>query len=111
MFAILNLETNELTLTEPNERVLHNYQKPLTQQTNSLLVRSQTDEFGIYIIDDTKTNCYDMSLSLFVGIDDNFKTRILELCCTLKATNNLIPLVLFTDGDPAMIAAVHTIYS
>lgn len=52
-----------------------------------------------------------MSLSLFVGIDDNFETRILELCCTLKATNNLIPLVLFTDGDPAMIAAVHTIYS
>ncbi|PKC57042.1 hypothetical protein RhiirA1_473109 [Rhizophagus irregularis] len=32
------------------------------------------------------------------------------LCCTLKATNNLIPLVLFTDEDLAMIAAIHIIY-
>jgi hypothetical protein len=28
------------------------------------------------------------------------------LQCTLEATSNLLPVVLFTDGDLAMIAAV-----
>ncbi|CAB4397421.1 unnamed protein product [Rhizophagus irregularis] len=48
MFAILNLETNELTLTEPNERLDNNF--------------SQTDEFGIYIIDDSKNNAIEMKV-------------------------------------------------
>jgi transposase-like protein len=66
-----------------------------------------------------------MALSLFVGIDNNFKTRVLAqaltkyetqadyiwiLHCTLKATNDLSPLVLYTDGDPAMLAAVQVVY-
>ena len=72
-----------------------------------------------------KTNRYEMALSLFVGIDNNFKTRVLTqaltkyetqadynwiLQCTLKATNNLSSVVLYTDGDPAMLAAVQVIY-
>ena len=72
-----------------------------------------------------KTNRYEMALSLFVGIDNNFKTRVLAqaltkyetqadynwiLQCTLKATNNLSPVILYTDGDPAMLAAVQVVY-
>ncbi|CAB5312893.1 unnamed protein product [Rhizophagus irregularis] len=48
MFAILNLETNELTLTEPNERLDNNF--------------AQTDEFGIYIIDDSKNDAIEMKV-------------------------------------------------
>ncbi|CAB4429007.1 unnamed protein product [Rhizophagus irregularis] len=70
-------------------------------------------------------NKYEMALSLFVGIDNNFKTRVLAqaltkyetqadyiwiLQCTLKVTNNLSPRVLYTDGDPAMLAAVQVVY-
>ena len=66
-----------------------------------------------------------MALSLFVGIDNNFKTRVLAqaltkyktltdynwiLQCTLDATNNLSPVVLFMDGDPVMIAAIQMTY-
>ena len=66
-----------------------------------------------------------MALSLFVGVDNNFKTRVLAqaltkyetladynwiLQCTLEATSNLSPVVLFTDGDPAMISAVQMTY-
>jgi hypothetical protein len=72
-----------------------------------------------------KTNQYKMALSLFVGIDNNFKTRILAqaltkyetladynwiLQCTLETTSNLSPVVLFTDGDLAIIAAVQMTY-
>ncbi|CAG8821606.1 28801_t:CDS:2 [Gigaspora margarita] len=61
-----------------------------------------------------------MALSIFVSIDNNFKTRILAqalikyktfadynwiLQKTLEATDNLPPMVLFMDGDPAMLAA------
>ncbi|EXX69173.1 hypothetical protein RirG_098420 [Rhizophagus irregularis DAOM 197198w] len=67
-----------------------------------------------------------MALSLFVGIDNNFKTRVLAqaltkyetqadyiwiLQCTLKVTNNLSPYVLYTDSDPVMLAAVQVVYS
>ena len=63
-----------------------------------------------------------MALSLFVAIDNNYKTRIVAqaltkyetqadyewvLKCTLQASNNHPPKVFFTDGDPAMIAAVQ----
>ena len=66
-----------------------------------------------------------MALSLFVSIDNNFKTKILAqaltkyetladynwiLQCTLEATDNLSPVMLFTDGDLAMIAAVQMTY-
>ncbi|PKY34663.1 hypothetical protein RhiirB3_454604 [Rhizophagus irregularis] len=63
-----------------------------------------------------------MALSLFVAIDNNYKTKIVVqaltkyknqadfnwiLECTLQATNKLQPKVLFTDSDPAIIAAVQ----
>jgi len=66
-----------------------------------------------------------MALSLFVAIDNNYKTRIVAqaltkyenqadfiwiLQCTLQATNNLPPKVLFTDSDPAIIAAIQAVY-
>jgi len=66
-----------------------------------------------------------MALSLFVAIDNNYKTRIVAQAltkyenqddfnwifrCTLQATNNLLPKVLFTDSDPAIIAAVQVVY-
>ncbi|GBC14935.2 protein FAR1-RELATED SEQUENCE 5-like [Rhizophagus irregularis DAOM 181602=DAOM 197198] len=69
----------------------------------------------------TKTNRYEMAISLFVDIDSNFKTKILAqalikyetladykwiLQCTLEATSNLSPVVLFTDGDLAMLENV-----
>ncbi|CAG8789063.1 43103_t:CDS:2 [Gigaspora margarita] len=54
-----------------------------------------------------------MALSIFVGIDSNFKTRILAqiLHRALEATDNLSPAVLFTDSDPAMLAAIQARYS
>ncbi|PKC52241.1 hypothetical protein RhiirA1_481964 [Rhizophagus irregularis] len=73
----------------------------------------------------TKTNRYEMAISLFVDIDSNFKTKILAqalikyetladykwiLQCTLEATSNLSPVVLFTDGDLAMLGAVQMTY-
>ncbi|EXX69127.1 hypothetical protein RirG_098840 [Rhizophagus irregularis DAOM 197198w] len=66
-----------------------------------------------------------MAISLFVDIDSNFKTKILAqalikyetladykwiLQCTLEATSNLSPVVLFTDGDLAMLGAVQMTY-
>ncbi|CAB5122928.1 unnamed protein product [Rhizophagus irregularis] len=69
-----------------------------------------------------KTNRYEMALSLFVAVDNNYKTRIVAqaltkyenqadfnwiLQCTLQASNNLAPKVLFTDSDLAIIAAVQ----
>ncbi|CAB4410505.1 unnamed protein product [Rhizophagus irregularis] len=65
-----------------------------------------------------------MALSLFIAIDNNYKTRIVMqaltkyenqadfnwiLECTLQATNDLQPKVLFTDSDPAIIAAVQLV--
>lgn len=80
----------------------------------------------VVIQDNTaKTNRYEMALCLFVGIDNNFKTRVLAqaltkyetqadyswiLRCTLEATDNLSPLILFTDSDPGMIAAIQVVY-
>jgi hypothetical protein len=93
-----------------------------SQQRNELWPKFH----DVVIHDNTaKTNRYEMALSLFVGIDNNFKTRVLAqalikyetqadyswiLQCTLEATNNLSPIVLFTDCDPGMIAAVQVIY-
>jgi hypothetical protein len=93
-----------------------------SQQRNELWPKYH----DVIIHDNTaKTNRYEMALSLFVGIDNNFKTRVVAqaltkyetladynwiLECTLKATNNLSPVVLFTDGDPAVIAAVQMTY-
>ncbi|CAB5190655.1 unnamed protein product [Rhizophagus irregularis] len=94
-----------------------------SQQRNELWPKYH----DVVIHDNTaKTNRYEMALSLFVGIDSNFKTRILAqaltkyetladykwiLQCTLEATSNLSPVVLFTDGDPAMLGAVQMTYS
>ncbi|GET50254.1 protein FAR1-RELATED SEQUENCE 5-like [Rhizophagus irregularis DAOM 181602=DAOM 197198] len=80
----------------------------------------------VVIHDNTaKMNKYEMALSLFVGIDNNFKTRVLAqaltkyetqadyiwiLQCTLKVTNNLSPRVLYTDGNSVMLAAVQVVY-
>src|SRR5436190_9651150 len=90
-----------------------------SQQRNELWPKYH----DVVIHDNTaKTNRYEMALSLFVGVDNNFKTRVLAqaltkyetltdynwiLQCTLEATNNLSPVVLFTDGDLAMIAAIQ----
>lgn len=67
-----------------------------------------------------------MALSLFIVIDNNYKTRIVAqaltkyetqadydwiLQCTLQATNNFLSKVLFTDEDPAMLASVQVVYS
>ncbi|PKY57280.1 hypothetical protein RhiirA4_478236 [Rhizophagus irregularis] len=93
-----------------------------SQQRNELWPKYH----DVVIHDNTaKTNRYEMALSLFVGIDSNFKTRILAqaltkyetladykwiLQCTLEVTSNLSPVVLFTDGDPAMLGAVQMTY-
>lgn len=75
----------------------------------------------VIINDNTaKTNMYNMPLSLFVGIDNNGRTRLLAqaivsdetfetyqwiLQCALQATEKQ-PIVFFTDADPAMDAAI-----
>ncbi|PKK66357.1 hypothetical protein RhiirC2_784889 [Rhizophagus irregularis] len=74
---------------------------------------------------EAKTNRYDMALSLFVCIDNNFKKRIVEQTlikyetqaayewifqCMLKSVDNVSLKVIFTDGDSAVIAAIHIIY-
>ena len=68
-----------------------------------------------------KINRYEIAFSLFVAVDNNYKIRIVAqalikyetqanydwiLNCTLQASNNHPSKVLFTDEDPAMIAAV-----
>ena len=93
-----------------------------SQQRNELWPKFR----DVIIHDNTaKTNRYEMALSLFVGIDNNYKTRVLAqaltkyetqadyswvLQCTLEATNNLSPIILFSDSDPGMIAAVQVVY-
>ena len=66
-----------------------------------------------------------MALNLFIGIDNNYKTRVLAqvltkyeiqadysqiLQCILKATDNLSPIVLFTDSDSGMIVTIQIMY-
>jgi hypothetical protein len=93
-----------------------------SQQRNELWPKYH----DVIIHDNTaKTNRYKIALSLFVNINNNFKTRIFAqaltkyetladynwiLKCTLEAINNLSPVVLFTDSDLAMIAAVQITY-
>src|SRR5256885_14321288 len=56
----------------------------------------------VVIQDNTaKTNRYEMALCLFVGIDNNFKTRVLAQALTKYET---------LADYPAMIAAVQTMY-
>jgi len=72
-----------------------------------------------------KTNQYNMPLSLFVAVDNHFRTRLVAqalvndetketyewiLTSTLKATNHA-PRVFITDADPGMDAAVDSQYS
>ena len=72
----------------------------------------------------SKTNRYELSLSFFVAIDNNMKSRIVAqalidretkdayawiLQCTLKATG-LMPKVFVTDADPGMDAAIRLKY-
>src|SRR5688572_20929971 len=93
-----------------------------SQQCNELWPKFH----DVVIHDNTaKMNRYEMMLSLFVGINNNFKTKVLAqaltkyevqadynwiLQCTLKAINNLLPVVLYTDGDPAMLATIQVVY-
>ena len=72
----------------------------------------------VVITDDTyKTNQYDMSLSLFMIIDNYNRTRIIAQAliedetdstfdCIMRATNFLFPRVIFTDRDLAIAAAI-----
>jgi len=93
-----------------------------SQQCNDLWPK-----FHDVIVYDTtsKTNRYEMALSLFVAIDNNYKTRIVAQALTkyenqidfhwilqyiLQVTDNLQPKVLFTDSDLAIIAAVQVVY-
>jgi len=72
-----------------------------------------------------KTNQYNMPLSLFVAIDNHFRTRLVAqavvndetketyewlLNATIKATNHT-PRVFITDADPGMDAAIDSQYS
>ncbi|CAB4407072.1 unnamed protein product [Rhizophagus irregularis] len=117
---------------DPNYVVILRLEGPSNELTSLFWVTSkQRNELwpkfhDVVIHDNTaKTNRYKIALSLFVEIDNNFKTRVLVqaltkyetqadyiwiLQCTLKVTNNLSPRVLYTDGDPAMLAAVQVVY-
>jgi len=72
-----------------------------------------------------RTNLHNMPLSIFVAVDNHFRTRLVAqalvndetketyewlLAATLKATN-YAPRVFITDADPGMDAAVDTQYS
>ncbi|PKY46826.1 hypothetical protein RhiirA4_461813 [Rhizophagus irregularis] len=72
-----------------------------------------------------KTNCYDMVLSLFVYINNNFKMRIVRQALIkyetqatykwifqymLESVNNVSPKVIFTDSDPTAITVICVIY-
>ena len=72
-----------------------------------------------------KTNQYNMPLSLFVAVDNHFRTRLVAqalvndetketyewlLSSTLQATN-YAPRVFVTDADPGMDAAIDSQYS
>src|SRR5256885_16861140 len=80
-------------------------------------------EYHDVILNDntTKTNCYQMSLSLFLIVDNNTKSRLVAqalvsdettesykwiLECTKKATMTE-PLVFVTDADPAAVQRLH----
>lgn len=71
-----------------------------------------------------KTNQYNMPLSLFIAVDNHFRTRLIAqalvndetketyewlLLSTLKATNH-VPRVFITGADPGMDAAVDSQY-
>jgi len=73
-----------------------------------------------------KTNKYSMPLSVFIVIDSDQRSRIVATAIvsdetvstyewilkeTMLATGNLQPVVIFTDGDPAMQVAISTQYS
>ena len=117
---------------DPDYVVIPRLEGPANELTGLFWMTSQQcndlwPKFHDVIVYDTtsKTNRYEMALSLFVAIDNNYKTRIVAqaltkyenqtdfnwiLQCTLQATNNLPPKVLFTDSDPAIIAAVQVVY-
>ncbi|PKC51793.1 hypothetical protein RhiirA1_405324, partial [Rhizophagus irregularis] len=114
---------------DPSCAVIPRLEGPANELTRLFWMTSQQyndlwPKFHDIIIYDTtsKTNRYEMALSLFVAIDNNYKTKIVVqaltkyknqadfnwiLECTLQATNKLQPKVLFTDSDPAIIAAVQ----
>src|SRR5436190_12675021 len=73
----------------------------------------------------SKTNRYEMSLSFFVAVDNNMKSRIVAqalmdcetkdayawvLQCTLDATSGIMPRVFVTDADPGMDMAIRLKY-
>ena len=117
---------------DPNNIVLTRLEGPNNELTGLFWMTSQQcndlwPRFHDVIILDTtsKTNRYEMALGLFVAVDNNFKTRIVAQAltkyenqadfdwvfqCTLQASNNLPPKVIFTDSDPALIAAVQVTY-
>ncbi len=92
------------------------------QQRNELWSKFR----DVIIHDNTaKINHYELVLSLFVSVDNNYKTRVLAqalikykiqayysqiLQCILEATDNLPPIILFTDSDPEMVAAIQIVY-
>ena len=117
---------------DPDYVVIPRLEGPANELTGLFWMTSQQcndlwPKFHDVVVYDTtsKTNRYEMALSLFVAIDNNYKTRIVAqaltkyenqtdfnwiLQCILQATNDLPPKVLFTDSDPAIIAAVQVVY-
>lgn len=72
-----------------------------------------------------KTNKYSMPLSIFIIIDSDQRSRIVATAIvsdetvstyewilkqTMLATDNLQPVIIFTDADPAMQVAISTQY-
>ena len=130
--ATMLLHLLELRDDDPGYFVLPRLEGPSNELTGLFWMTSEQcndlwPKFHDVIIHDntSKTNRYEMALSLFVAIDNNYKTRIVAqaltkyetqadynwiLNCTLQASDNHPPKVLFTDGDPAMIAAIQNVY-
>jgi len=84
-------------------------------------------QFSDVVIQDVtcKTNRYDMALSLFVIVDENRNIRLVAQALLIDetkeshewvfkqvnlATNNMHPQVMITDADPAVHAAIRSIF-
>ncbi|CAG8783329.1 8153_t:CDS:2, partial [Cetraspora pellucida] len=81
-------------------------------------------KFGDVILNDntSSTNRYEMALSLFLVVDNHLSSRLVaqaltddetkEAHCWIlqqikKATSEAVPHVMFTDADPALVAAIR----
>ncbi|CAG8855885.1 1745_t:CDS:1, partial [Gigaspora margarita] len=80
--------------------------------------------FGDVVLNDntSATNRYEMALSLFLVVDNHLSSRLVAQALTddetkeahiwilqqiKKATSEAIPYIIFTDADPALLAAIR----